>query len=72
MKSLLITLLIAYTSLGIQAQNSLETTFKKYKNETYATSLTFDERVMNYLKTDGKEWKTHIDKVTMGQHGRLG
>ena len=50
-------------SFSIQAQHELELTFKKYQNNTNATSIVFDDNVMSYLKNKDKEFKTYIDKV---------
>ena len=54
------TFLISFT---IQAQHELEITFKKYQNNTNATSIVFDDNVMSYLKNKDQEFKTYIDKV---------
>ena len=63
MKTILTTLLIAFTVTISSAQNALELTFKKYKNNTDVTSLSFDDKIMDYLKSDSKDFKTKISKV---------
>lgn len=63
MKSI-ISLLTLFLVIGaVNGQNALELTFKKYKNDTDVTSITFDDKIMSYLKNDSGTFKTKIDKV---------
>jgi hypothetical protein len=54
------TLLISFTA---QSQHELELTFKKYQNNTNATSIVFDDNIMSYLKNKDKDFNTNIEKV---------
>ena len=57
-------LLIGIITFGaVSAQNNLELTFKKLKNNDNVISLSFDEKVMDYVENKDKDWKTLIDKV---------
>lgn len=63
MKNILIALSFIIATTSLYGQNALELTFKKYKNNEEVTSLTFDDKIMTYLKNKDQEWKTSIDKV---------
>jgi hypothetical protein len=59
-----LTILFAFClTLSINAQRDLELTFKKYQNNTDATSISFDEKIMSYVDNKDKDFKTKINKV---------
>ncbi len=63
MKSIITILIAVFGITTINAQRALELAFMKYKNDTDVTSITFDEKIMSYLKNDKGDFKTKIDKV---------
>ena len=63
MQKLLYIFVLSFLTAAVSGQKALEIAFKKYQNNDNVSAISFDEKVMQYVKNDDKDFKTNIEKV---------
>lgn len=63
MQKLLYIFVLSFLTVAVTGQKALEIAFKKYQNNDNVSAISFDEKVMQYVKNNDKDFKTNIEKV---------